>query len=77
MTSVDDPDAGMSAVTVDPGEILTLEIHDVTAFSVRCPEQFESLLDCAAFVNWRRLEQREPVVLALSYYQSSTHERGY
>jgi len=76
MTYVDDSSAGMSAVTVPPGEVLTLEIEDVTSFSLRCPEQFESLIDCAAFVNWRRLEQGEPAVLALSYYRGPAHERG-
>lgn len=76
MTYVDDSDAGMSAVTVPPGEVLTLEIEDVHSFSLRCPEQFEVLVDSAAFVNWRRLEQGEPAVLALSYRRSSGYERG-
>ena len=76
MTSIDDPHAGMSSVTVKAGEILTLEIEDVASFSLRCPEQFESLLDCSAFVNWRRLERGEPSVLALSYARGSAHKRG-
>jgi hypothetical protein len=76
MTSLDDADSGMSSVTVPPGEILTLEIEDVTSFALRCPQQFAAMVECAAFVNWRRLEQGEPAVLALSYYRASKHERG-
>jgi RNAse (barnase) inhibitor barstar len=66
MTDVDDPDAGMTKVTVRKGEILSLVIENAADFKRRCPEQFAALLESAAFVNGRRIEQGEPPVLALS-----------
>lgn len=69
MTYVDDPGAGMSAVTVEPGKCLTLQLTEATEFAQRCPEQFSALLDCSAFVNWRRMEQGQSPVLALSYHR--------
>jgi hypothetical protein len=71
MTCVDDPDAGMSAITVEPGGVLTLQLEDVNAFAERCPEQYAALLEVTAFVNWRRIDTGEPAVLALSYYYRS------
>lgn len=68
MTYLDDPEAGMSRVTVAPGTVLTLQLEGMSAFSARCPEQYAALIECAAFVNWRRIEQGEPAVLALSFY---------
>jgi hypothetical protein len=71
MTYIDDRAAGMSSLTVEPGQVLTLELEDATGFSARCPEQFAALLDCAAFVNWRRIEQGESSVLAVAYQKAS------
>jgi hypothetical protein len=33
----------------------------------RCPEQFEAVVECAAFVNFRNLDVGEPPVLMLSF----------
>jgi hypothetical protein len=65
MTYVDDPDSGLSAVTVSRGEVLTLRIDHAADFQRRCPEQYQALLECAAFVNYRRIDFGEPPVLAL------------
>jgi hypothetical protein len=46
---------------------VTLAIDDAPGFAKRCPEQYEALVECAAFVNWRRIEQGDGSVLALSY----------
>lgn len=67
MSSLDDPKAGLSVVTCTPGHVVTLQLKDALDFAERCPEQFESLVECVAYVNWRRLEGGEPTVLALSY----------
>src|SRR5258707_101637 len=56
MTCLDDPSAGMTSVHVPPGEIVVLHLEHMDAFAHRCPEQYETLLECAAFVNWRRIE---------------------
>ena len=67
LTSADDPDAGMVATPVPPGEILTLQIDHVDVFASKCPEQYEAVVECAAFVNWRRIEQGDGPVVALSF----------
>jgi hypothetical protein len=67
MTYLDDPGAGMSQVTVEQGTVLVLEIGSAAAFKRRCPEQFDGLLECSGFVNFRRREQEEAAVLALSF----------
>lgn len=65
LTSVDDASSGMTTPSVAPGDLLTLRIDDAADFRRRCPEQHAALLDCAAFVNYRRIEVGEPPVLAL------------
>jgi hypothetical protein len=62
-----DEDDGMRAVHVGPGEVLTLHLVGVKGFRTRAPEIYEALLDCAAFVNWRRIDVGDPPVLALAY----------
>jgi hypothetical protein len=65
MTSVDTVADGLTNVTVPPGEVLLLRIDDPFDFKRRCPEQYDALLECSAFVNSRRTERGEPPVLAL------------
>lgn len=69
MGYLDDPEAGMSAITVPVGEVLTLQLDGVDEFSVRCPEQYAELIECAAFVNWRRSSAGEGAVLALAFHK--------
>ena len=70
MTCLDDSAAGMSAVLVSPGDVVVLQLKDIDAFARRCPEQYEAIIECAAFVNWRRIETGDPAVLALSFYKT-------
>ena len=63
-----DEDDGMSGITVGPGELVTLQLADCREFHTRCPEIYQVLIDCAAFVNWRRIEQCARSILALSYH---------
>lgn len=65
MTCLDDPGAGMSRHNVSPGELFHLEIADTRDFRNRLPEIYLALLDCAAFVNYRRVEKGEAPVLSL------------
>jgi len=65
MTSVDTPSDGMTTVTVQPGEILVLRIDEPFEFRRRCPEQYDALVECTAFVNYRRVDIGESPVLAL------------
>ena len=65
LTSADEDD-GMLAVCVGPGGVLTLQIDGYAGFKKRCPELALALHECAAFVNWRRIEVGDEPVLALS-----------
>src|SRR5271169_4750763 len=65
MTSVDTAADGLTTVTVRPGQLLVLRIDDPFAFKRRCPEQYDALIECSAFVNLRRASVGNPPVLAL------------
>jgi hypothetical protein len=65
MTYVDLPPDGMTSVSVGKGELLALRIDDAADFERRCPEQYQALIECTAFVNYRRLEVGEAPVLTL------------
>jgi barstar (barnase inhibitor) len=60
-------DDSMTALEFSPGEPLTLQLLGCKPFRDRCPALFESLVDCAAFVNWRRIKVSDPPLLMLSY----------
>ncbi len=76
MSYLDDPDAQMTSVHVRAGEVLVLIIDHIDEFARRCFSIFEALLDCAAFVNWRRVDRAEPPVLALAYYKTASLVEG-
>jgi hypothetical protein len=65
LTSIDDAASGMTSISVAPGELVTLKIDDAPDFELRCPEQYRAMIECAAFVNYRRVDVGEPPVLAL------------
>jgi hypothetical protein len=62
-----DEDDGMRNFVVPSGDVLTLDLGDVTGFASRCPELFDDLVECAAFVNHRRMEAGDRPIIALSY----------
>ena len=68
MTYLDDPQAGMTSVHVAPGDVIVMRMSGVADFKKRCPEIYDALVECSAFVNYRRIERGDPAVLALSYY---------
>jgi hypothetical protein len=67
MTRLDDPADGMSSIHAPPGGVLVLQLENVDAFAARCPEQYAAIIECSAFVNWRRIEVGQGAVLALSF----------
>jgi hypothetical protein len=68
MTSLDAPDDGLSSVHVTPGDVLVLCISGAGDLKKRCPEIYDALVECSAFVNYRRIEKGEQAILALSFY---------
>ena len=65
MTSIDSPEDGLTRINVGTGEVLILRIDDAFRFRDRCPEQYNAVIECCGFVNYRRTERGEPPVLAL------------
>ena len=68
LTSLDAPQDGMTKIHCEPGAVVSLQLENVKDFELRCPDQYKALIECSAFVNWRRLEMGEPSVLALSFW---------
>jgi hypothetical protein len=60
---------GLSTVHAPAGGLLVLRLDFVKEFAARCPEQYTALIECNAFVNWRRIESGGTPVLALSFCQ--------
>ncbi len=69
LTSLDSPQDGMTRIQVEPGHVAVLQLNHLEQFAERCPEQYAALVECAAFINWRRIEQGEEPVIALSFYE--------
>jgi RNAse (barnase) inhibitor barstar len=68
LSYLDDPEAGMTTVHVQPGQCLSLVIDHAAELKTRCPELFSALVECTAFVNWRRIEIGGAPVLALALF---------
>lgn len=68
MTSLDAPEDELSSVHVAPGDVLVLCISEAADLKKRCPDIYDALVECSAFVNWRRIEKGAPAVLALSFF---------
>jgi RNAse (barnase) inhibitor barstar len=67
LTSLDEPADGMTTAHAPPGGVVALQLEYVKDFARRCPEQYAAVIECSAFVNWRRIEVGNPPVLALSF----------
>jgi hypothetical protein len=64
MTSLDAPEGGMTAVYGSASDPVVLQVDHADAVP---KEIFEALVECAAFVNWRRLEAGKPAILMLAF----------
>jgi hypothetical protein len=71
LTSLDDPAAAMTTVRAPQDGVVVLQLDDANDFASRCPEQYRAVLECSAFVNWRRLGRGERAIIALSYCRAS------
>ena len=65
MTSLDVPEDGMTQVHVAPGDVVALHLHEIGSFAARCPEIYAAVIECSAFVNYRR--EDDGPVLALCF----------
>jgi hypothetical protein len=60
MSSLDAPEDGMTSVHGSASDPVVLKLENVETVP---REIFGALVECAAFVNWRRLEVGEPAIL--------------
>ena len=67
MTSLDEPNHGMTRILAANGNVLTMQLENVAPFREGHPDLYEALIESAAFVNWRRIEVGQPAVLAISF----------
>jgi hypothetical protein len=67
MTYLDEPESGMTSVSVKPGDVLVLIISGVADLRRSCPEIYDAIVECSSFVNWRRIERGREAVLALAF----------
>lgn len=67
MTSLDCPDDAMTSIHAPPDGCVVLQLNNIKQLATQCREIYDAILECAAFVNGRRLETGDPPVLMLSF----------
>jgi hypothetical protein len=67
MSYLDDPGAGMTTVHGIPPDTAVLQIDNIDSLP---PDIYAAIVECSAFVNWRRINVGEPAILCLSFYRS-------
>jgi RNAse (barnase) inhibitor barstar len=66
MSSLDEPGDGLSQVKVQPGEVLVVALQNAAGLKSRLPQLWAELLEAAAFVNGRRLDEGKPAILVIA-----------
>ncbi len=66
MTYLDDPEAKMTGVHVEPNKVLTIELIGARELRTNRPELYAAIVEFSSFVNWRRIEVGESPVIALA-----------
>lgn len=68
MSSLDAPEEKMAKIHVPVGNVVVLQLENAKDFSVRCPEQYAAIVECSAFVNYRRIIKKLEPLLSLAFY---------
>ena len=58
----------MTSMHVPAGDVVVIHLSAADQMKKQCPEIFDALVECAAFVNYRRIDKGEQAVLALAFY---------
>jgi hypothetical protein len=69
LTYVDEAEDAMTAIHAPEGGVLVLQLDYVGDFASHHPELYAAIVECTAFVNWRRIEMGKEPVLALSFHK--------
>lgn len=62
-----DDEGEATGVSVAPGETMTILVDKAAQLRERAPEIYAALVECAAFVNWRRIEAGGTPYLILAF----------
>lgn len=71
MSYLDDPEAGMTSIHGTVSDPVVLQVDNIDRLPT---ELYLAIVECAAFVNWRRIETGDSAILVLSFYR--THSWG-
>jgi RNAse (barnase) inhibitor barstar len=66
MTDIDDKETGMTKVWINKTYTLVIELTNSDNFKERCGDIYLALLECSAFVNFRKVESNEQAMIAVS-----------
>ena len=69
LTSADCKEDGMTTVHAPPNGFFVMNLRGGRDLKKRCPEIYDALIECSAFVNYRRMEVGGDPVLLLSFYE--------
>lgn len=69
MSYLNDPDVSETKIKAPPGEVVVLQLEYARDLAARCPELYAAIVDGAAFVNYRNVEQGYPPTLALAWQE--------
>ena len=67
MSSLSEPDEGMTQIHCDKGNVITIELENVREFKLNHPGLYDAIIECTAFVNWRLIDKGQQPVLSLSF----------
>lgn len=71
MTYLDEPNSGMtSKVFVEKNNAVVINLLNVADFIKRVPTLYNGLVECSAFVNYRRIEIGDNPVIFLSFFKN-------
>jgi RNAse (barnase) inhibitor barstar len=66
MTDIDDKETGMTKLWINKTDTLVIELTNTDSFKERCNDIYTALLECAAFVNYRKIESNEQAMIAIA-----------
>jgi hypothetical protein len=71
MTCLDEPRDGMTSVHAPEGGVLVIALSDATDLAARCADIYEAIVECSAFVNYRKIDVGERPVLSLAFWKKT------
>ena len=67
MSALDSPRDGLTSINCNPGEVVTLVLENVNVLIANERQIYDALIECAAFVNLRRIGLGLSAVVAFAF----------